>query len=75
VGPDWERWHRNRRHINLELFNQDEIKHWSIPTGPLQKIYLSGEQLNRGKIFYSYQQDDTMVTRGGQLNRGDPVGD
>ncbi|MFY9412992.1 MAG: GerMN domain-containing protein [Dethiobacteria bacterium] len=51
----------------LELFNQDEIKHWSIPTGPLQKIYLSGEQLNRGKIFYSYQQDDTMVTAAASL--------
>lgn len=45
----------------LELYGQDGTRQWSQPTGPLQKIYLFGEQLNQGRIFFSYQQDDTVV--------------
>lgn len=51
----------------LELFSRDGTRHWSIPTGSLQNICLAGEQLNRGRIFYTYRQEDTVVTAAATL--------
>lgn len=46
----------------LELYGQDGTMQWSMSTGPLRKIHVAGEQPNQGRILYSYQQDDSVVT-------------
>ncbi len=53
---------------HLELYDgHNGSLQWSIATGPLQKIYLAGEQLNRGLVFYSYEQEGTAATAAAAL--------
>ena len=53
---------------HLELYDgHDGTMQWSIATGPLKKICLTGEQLNRGQVFYSYEQDGMAVTAAAAL--------
>lgn len=57
-----------RESHHLELYNgHDGTLQWSLETGPLQKIYLAGEQLNRGLVIYCYEQDGTTVTAAATL--------
>ncbi len=35
---------------------------WSMPAGSLKKVYLVGEQIDQGRVFYSYRHDETAVT-------------
>lgn len=48
---------------HLELYDsRDGAILWSIAAPPLQNIYLAGEQLDRGQVFYSCQDDERIVT-------------
>ena len=46
----------------LELYNQEGKLQWSIQTAPLQKLYLSGEHVGQGRIFYSQLADGSAAT-------------
>lgn len=47
---------------HLELYNQEGKLQWSIVTAPVTKLFLNGEHLEQGKIFYSQLYDGTETT-------------
>lgn len=51
----------------LELFNRDGKKEWSVSTAPLQKIWLAGEQPEQGRIFYTCLREEKIVTAAAAL--------
>ncbi len=46
----------------LELYNQEGNLQWSAATGELLKLFLSGEHIEQGRMFFSQVQDDTVTT-------------
>ncbi|MGB4681861.1 MAG: GerMN domain-containing protein [Dethiobacteria bacterium] len=47
----------------LELYDgYDGSLQWSISTRPLQNIYLSGEQYEGGRVFYSFRHGEEAVS-------------
>ena len=46
----------------VELFNRKGEKQWSVATGPLQNIWLVGEQPDQGEIYYTHLQGDRAIT-------------
>lgn len=51
----------------LELFDREGKKQWSVPTGPLQNIWLAGEQPEQGRIFYTRLREEKIVTAAAAL--------
>lgn len=61
----------NERH-HLSLYNHRGELQWQFDSGPLKELYLVGEQLGHGRIYYSMQQGDTVIT--GAINlEGEPL--
>lgn len=56
----------------LELYNQEGKLQWSAVTGSLLKLFLSGEHIEQGRIFFSQIQDETVATTALTLD-GEPV--
>ncbi len=51
----------------LALFSRDGNEQWSISTGPLQQIWLAGEQTGQGKVFYTCWRGEKLVTAAAAL--------
>lgn len=46
----------------LELFNRAGEKQWGTATGPLENIWLVGEQPDQGKIIFTHRRGDRAIT-------------
>ncbi len=52
----------NEEHL-LELYDQEGNLQWSMATGPLRQLFLSGEHIDQARIFYCSQRaDETLLT-------------
>lgn len=51
-----------KKEHHLELYSREGSQQWTLSTGPLQKIYLAGEEPGEGKIFYTHRKGDSFQT-------------